>query len=63
MGIFHGRHSLLHISFQFPIPTLSTAIVISALYDDRDDLWERTQTKNVSKVSLGIQFILRRFEI
>lgn len=58
MGIFHCRHSLLHISFQFP-----TAIVISALYDDRDDLWERTGTKNVNKLSLGVQFILSRFEI
>lgn len=38
MGIFHCRHSLLHISFQFPIPSLPTTIVISALYDDRDDL-------------------------
>ena len=63
MGIFHCRHSLLHISFQFPIPTLPTTIVISALYDDRDDLWERTETKNVNKLSLGVQFISRRFEI
>lgn len=63
MGIFHCRHSLLHISFQFPIPSLPTTIVISALYDDRDDLWERTETKNVNKLSLGVQFISSRFEI